>query len=180
MKKVYLLSILILITVVLVISGCSSSGAGKKSSRLGADGQELSEYDLNAQREGRYGEGAIPLAEGEGVFRDVHFAFDSAEIDDVSRQNIEYNMQILQANPDVKVQLEGHCDERGTAEYNLALGSKRARAVQEVLTSYGVAANRVDIISFGEEVPLDSSHTERAWALNRRAHFSAFRGLPKR
>lgn len=167
-----------IICIFALLAGCSSKGAGSKDGSANGLNGALSEQDLNAQREGRFGEGSIPLAEGEGVFRDINFGYDSADIDDVARQNIEYNVQILQANPEVKVQIEGHCDARGTAEYNMALGAKRARAVKDVLISYGISGNRLDTISYGEEVPLDPGQNERAWSANRRAHFSAYRALP--
>ena len=148
----------------------SSSGTGPGS------GYDLSDRDLNAEREGRFADGSIPSAEGEGLFRDVFFDFDSSQISDMARQNIEYNAQILQTNPDVKIQLEGHCDERGTAEYNMALGLRRADSVHSILLSYGIPRSRIETISYGEEVPLDPSTTEDAWAKNRRVHFSPFRG----
>lgn len=159
-----------------LMTGCSWF---KKKGGEGDD-SSLSESDLDAQREGRFGSGAIPSAEGEGVFRDIHFDYDSSSIDDLGRQDIDYNIQVINANPDVKIQLEGHCDERGTAEYNLALGQTRARAVQDILTSYGISSSRLSMISYGEEVPLDPGHTEAAFAKNRRVHFSAFRDTPKR
>src|SRR5690606_18576741 len=93
------------------------------------------------------------------------------------RQSVEYNAQILQDNPDLRVQLEGHCDERGTAEYNLALGARRARAVYDLLLSYGISGSRIETISYGEEVPLDPGQNEEAWSRNRRVHFSAFRDV---
>ncbi|MBX7145467.1 MAG: peptidoglycan-associated lipoprotein Pal [Oligoflexia bacterium] len=156
----------------LLLGGCSALGFGKKDGDGGSGG--LSESDLNAQREGRFGEGSIPTAEGEGIFRDVHFDYDSHAISDMARQDIEYNAQMLQSHSNLRVQLEGHCDERGTAEYNLALGNKRAQAVAQVLASLGVGNSRVETISYGEEVPLDPGHGEAAWSKNRRVHFSAF------
>jgi peptidoglycan-associated lipoprotein len=159
---------------ILSLGACSLFKSGSKDSGSGA----LSDQDLNAQREARFSEGGIPLAEGEGIFRDVNFDYDSSLINDLARQDVEYNVQILKANPDVKVQVEGHCDERGTAEYNMALGARRARAVQEALISLGVSGARLDTISYGSEVPLDPGHNESAWAKNRRAHFSPFRDTP--
>ncbi len=157
-----------------LFTACSSKkDSGKRPDELGLNGG-LSEADLNAQREGRYAGAGIPTAEGEGPFRDIHFGFDSSMIDDVARQNLEHNIQVLQGNPKWNVQLEGHTDERGTAEYNMALGSRRAQAVKEVLLSYGVPASRLETISYGEEVPLDPASNEAAWARNRRVHFSAF------
>lgn len=163
----------LLVISLVLLSGCSMFGKGKKAGD-GSDGQGLSEADLNAQREGRFAGGAIPSAEGEGAFRDIHFDYDSAAISDAARQEIEYNVQVLQANHDVNVQLEGHTDERGTAEYNLALGNKRAHAVMDVLVSFGIPSSRISSISYGEEVPLDANHDESAWARNRRVHFSGF------
>ena len=156
------------------VFACSKSGSGAKG--LGADG--LSEADLAAQREGRFGGGGIPTAEGGGMFRDIAFDYDSSGIDDSARQNIEFNAQVLQQNSGIRIQLEGHCDERGTAEYNLALGNERARAVKSVLQSLGVSASKIETISYGEEVPLDSGHEESAWARNRRVHFSPVQGSP--
>ena len=173
-RVVFRLLLLTLILGVLAVTGCSSKGAGKD----GMDGG-LSDADLNAQREGRYGSGGIPTAEGEGIFRDVHFDYDSSRISDQARSEIEYNVRVLRDNPDVRVQLEGHCDERGTAEYNLALGAERAKSAKGVLISLGIAASRIETISYGEEVPLDPGHSESAWAKNRRVHFSAFRDLPR-
>jgi len=152
------------------LTACSS-----KKGKSPLDPGYLSEQDLDSQLEGRFADGSIPLAEGEGVFRNVHFAFDSSELDDVGRQNTEYNVEILKANPDIQVILEGHCDERGTAEYNMALGEQRARTVGKVLESYGVTPNRIKTISYGEEVPVSEGHDEYAWAQNRRAHFSPHR-----
>ena len=160
---------------------CSFAGCSWFKKK-GADGEDatLSESDLDAQRDGRFGSGSIPSAEGEGIFRDIHFDYDSPAIDDTGRQDIDYNVQIINANADVKIQLEGHCDERGTAEYNLALGQSRARATQEMLISYGVPASKLSTISYGEEVPLEQGHSESAFAKNRRVHFSAFRDTPQR
>lgn len=160
----------------LSFTACSSMGGGSGTGDMNG-GQDLTEYDLNAQREGRFGEGNIPAAEGEGVFRDVHFGYDSSEISDDARQAIEYNVQILKSNPDISITVEGHCDERGTAEYNLALGAERARAVEEILWSYGIPGDRVKTISYGEEVPLDNRGHEDAWSRNRRAHFSGYRDM---
>lgn len=156
----------------LLFAGCSSKGSGGQDGLDGADGT-LSEADLAAQREARFGEGSIPSAEGEGFFRDVRFGYDSAELDSIARQNVDYNAELLRENPGISLTLEGHADERGTAEYNLALGAERARAVKEVLASLGIPSSRIDTVSYGEEVPLDPGKSEEAYAKNRRVHFSA-------
>ena len=166
--------LLLLLSVVLLggLSACSSSSKSGTESEIAGSG--LSESDLNLKREGRFADGSIPLAEGEGLFRDIPFAFDSYKIEDYARQDVEYNVDILKQTGRLRVQLEGHCDERGTAEYNLALGQRRARAVLDMLSSYGITSDRLNTISYGSEIPLDPRHTEEAWAKNRRVHFSAF------
>jgi len=98
----------------------------------------------------------------------IFFAFDSSKIDDNSRETLEANASYLSAHPDVKVKLEGHCDERGTREYNLALGERRAKAAAELLRVLGIDGSRISTVSFGEEKPLVDEHDEAAWAKNRR------------
>jgi peptidoglycan-associated lipoprotein len=105
------------------------------------------------------------------ALRDLNFAFDRYDLTDDARRSLEDLAQALKANPTFGVLIEGHADERGTTEYNLALGQRRAQAAKDYLVSLGIAADRIDTTSFGEERPLDPSHDELAWALNRRAHF---------
>lgn len=99
----------------------------------------------------------------------VYFAFDSSAIDDESRAIIEAHASYLAANPGIKLTLEGHCDERGTREYNLALGERRAQAVEKMMKVLGVAGNRIKTVSYGEEKPLCQEHNESCWRQNRRA-----------
>lgn len=172
MKSFRLFSIVLIIASSLVLSACSTKKNNPKSPLSPG---YLSEQDLNSQLDARYGMGNIPAAEGEGLFRTVNFGYDSSQIDDLARQNIEYNVEILRANPSVNIVLEGHCDERGTAEYNLALGEDRATAVRSVLESYGIAGSRMKTISYGEEIPSDPGHTESAWSKNRRVNFAPFK-----
>lgn len=105
----------------------------------------------------------------------VYFDFDQYVLTAGAKQQLATNAELLRAAPSVKVQIEGHCDERGSDEYNLALGEKRALATKNYLVSLGVAASRMTIISYGEETPLDPAKTEAAWAKNRRAEFKAQR-----
>ncbi|RMD85543.1 MAG: peptidoglycan-associated lipoprotein Pal [Candidatus Dadabacteria bacterium] len=105
-----------------------------------------------------------------GTFEDVHFAFDSAQLDEAAMEVVRRNAELLRANPTSKVEIEGHCDERGTSEYNLALGSRRARAVRDALVGLGISADRLTTVSYGEELPLCKESTEECWAQNRRAH----------
>jgi len=102
---------------------------------------------------------------------DVFFDFDKYTISGEYKQVLVKNAELLLANASRKVRVEGHCDERGTNEYNMALGEKRAKAVVDFLTTYGIGADRISWISYGEEKPFDMGRDESAWAKNRRAHF---------
>jgi peptidoglycan-associated lipoprotein len=104
-------------------------------------------------------------------FAPAFFGLDSAELDDAGRAVVTANAALLRMYPAWAVTVEGHCDERGTTEYNLALGERRAMAVKTYLVSLGIAADRVLTVSYGEEFPFDAGHDEEAWASNRRAHF---------
>lgn len=114
----------------------------------------------------------IPVAGADGPLKDVHFAFDSYELDAAAKATIRANADWMNENASARAQVEGHCDERGTNEYNMALGNKRAQAARDYLGSLGVDAGRLSTVSYGEELPVDPRKTEEAWAKNRRAHFS--------
>lgn len=120
------------------------------------------------------GSGGMGTDLGSGGFGDltinnkVYFEYDSAAVTDESRALIEAHSQYLLNNPGVNVVLEGHGDERGTREYNLALGERRALSVEEIMVAYGVDRSRLQSISYGEERPESLEHNESAWALNRR------------
>ena len=117
--------------------------------------------------------GMDPAAAREAFLNvDVLFSYNSFTLTDDARQILEDKAQWMAQNPEVAVQLEGHCDERGTVAYNLALGERRANAVREYLTALGVRADRITTVSYGEEFPIDPGHGEAAWARNRRAHFA--------
>jgi peptidoglycan-associated lipoprotein len=102
---------------------------------------------------------------------DVRFDYDSAVLLDAARPVLDRTAEWLRQYDTVTLLVEGHCDERGTVEYNLALGERRATAAYNYLVSLGIAASRLKTISYGKEFPLDPGHTEEAWARNRRAHF---------
>jgi peptidoglycan-associated lipoprotein len=106
-----------------------------------------------------------------GALKDVHFEFDRSEISPAAAKILEVNVRWLKANPRQLVLIEGHCDERGTGEYNLALGERRAKTTITSLVSLGVAADRITIISYGEERPACTDKAEACWVQNRRAHF---------
>jgi peptidoglycan-associated lipoprotein len=105
------------------------------------------------------------------LLKDIHFDFDKYDILPEDAQILKENAALLSKYPQVKIQVEGHCDERGTNEYNLALGERRANAAKKYLVSLGISTDRISSISYGEEKPLDTGHDEEAWAKNRRGHF---------
>jgi len=106
------------------------------------------------------------------LLRTVYFDFDKYDLRPDTIATLKTNADWLKAHPQVRIVIEGHCDERGTIEYNLELGDKRARAVMDYLGSLGVPAGTMRKVSYGEERPVDPGHDERAWALNRRAEFT--------
>lgn len=105
------------------------------------------------------------------VNTDVHFDFDRSDIRGDAQPILSRKADYMSANPSIKVTVEGHCDDRGTDAYNMALGERRAEAAKAYLVNMGVAANRLNTISYGEERPVDPAQNEAAWAKNRRAHF---------
>ena len=102
----------------------------------------------------------------------VHFEFDKSQITEEARVVLEGNAEIIKQNPGAIIQIEGHCDERGTNDYNLALGQRRAKATRDYLLNLGVDPSALVTISYGEEQPVDPRHNEEAWAKNRRAQFN--------
>ena len=104
------------------------------------------------------------------VLEDIFFDYDKFNIKKEYRSVLTDNAELLLSNPEIMLLIEGHCDERGTNEYNIALGEKRAKAVLDFYVSYGVGADRLSMVSYGEERPFKRGSTEEAWAKNRRAH----------
>ena len=114
---------------------------------------------------------AIKNAKDRFINEDVLFDFDTATLKPEAQEILKVKAKWLKENPKVKVMIEGHCDERGTADYNIALGDRRANAVKAFLMDLGVASSRMNTISYGEEKPKVKGHDETAWSQNRRAHF---------
>ena len=117
-------------------------------------------------------EDTVPMAAVGNVLKDIQFPFDSSTLTPAAKASLKTSAEWLNANPRRTVIIEGHCDERGTVEYNLVLGEKRARAVYDYLRGLGVDAKRMSTISYGKEFPLDPASNEAAWAKNRRAHLA--------
>jgi peptidoglycan-associated lipoprotein len=107
-----------------------------------------------------------------GLLKDVRFDYDSADLRDADRQALSENAEVLKKFDFIRVTIEGHCDERGTVEYNLALGERRARVAFDYLASLGVPADRMKSVSYGKEIPVCQQSNEECWARNRRDHFA--------
>jgi peptidoglycan-associated lipoprotein len=116
-------------------------------------------------------EEAAKYLEEKGKFDDIRFAYDEYEISPDAQITLQAVAAWLNKNNSAKILIEGHCDDRGTNEYNLALGDRRAKAARDYLVALGIASGRVETISYGEEEPLCSEPNEECWAKNRRAHF---------
>jgi len=115
--------------------------------------------------------GVAVTMEKPSEFSDIHFDFDQSFIREEDKPTLREVADFMKANPSASILIEGHCDERGTAEYNIALGERRAESAKSYLVSLGVKPGDLPTVSFGEEKPLDPGHDEAAWAQNRRAHF---------
>jgi peptidoglycan-associated lipoprotein len=126
---------------------------------------QLSEYDKIKMS-------SIDEIERMGLLDEIHFDFDKSDVRPGDAQILEKNAGVLKKFDYLKITIEGHCDERGTVDYNLALGERRAKAAYDYLVSLGVPIERMKTVSYGKEVPLCQESTEDCWARNRRAHFT--------
>jgi peptidoglycan-associated lipoprotein len=183
---------LLLAVVMLVCYGCASKPAqiGQKSLTAEEQARLNQEESLKRkEREGRISEEELARSRSERErlerekalqekkasvpVSDIYFEYDSHAVQSEDLPKIKEMSEWLKANSGVRIVVEGHCDERGTVEYNLALGQKRAEVVKNHLTKFGIDEKRIRTISFGKEMPADPGHTEDAWAKNRRVHFAA-------
>jgi peptidoglycan-associated lipoprotein len=160
----------VLLVLCLLVALACACGKKRPTPEEGVGGgiadQGLADSSLDRAR------GGLGPAEGD-ILKDVHFAYDSDDLDESARATLDDNLSWLRDNPKPRIEIEGHCDNRGTIEYNLALGARRAKAVQDYLAAQGIAGDRLKTISYGKELPLCHEDTEECWARNRRAHFVA-------
>lgn len=176
-EKNYCVWMVLLAIVLLVsLSGCQYELVKKKKTVTTpederalreAEEKRIFEESLTAKR--------YPGIEGEVLettfLKDIYFAFDQYDLSDEARRILTESAKIALAHPNLKIQIEGHCDERGSSEYNLALGERRAVSAKLYLIRLGVKGGQLSTISYGEEMPANPGHTEEAWAKNRRCHF---------
>ena len=163
-------------------TGCRSNKPGTSSGGYTDTGDSINPYDI----ETTWQEGDFPMdgtarfenltrVTDAGEFTPVYFAYDAYNIPASETAKINYVSEFLALNNGVVLVVEGHCDERGTNEYNLSLGEYRAQAIRDQLIAKGISPTRIQTSSFGEEHPADPGHHEGAWAKNRRAEFAFYR-----
>jgi peptidoglycan-associated lipoprotein len=154
----------------------SKSGAdarGGEGARGGAKEADTGSSSLKDLKEGK-----SPITPASSPLKDVYFDYDRYDLNADARTILRANADWLKGNPNARVEIEGHCDDRGTNEYNLALGAKRAQAAREYLATLGVAAARLSTISYGEEIPVCREQDEGCWKQNRRARFVILQDRP--
>ncbi|MDP8263070.1 MAG: peptidoglycan-associated lipoprotein Pal [Candidatus Ancaeobacter aquaticus] len=158
--KRFILSMCIIGIACFSITGCAKKKVTTDKSAISPEDIPLSEININ-------------FYEPKGVveFQDVHFDYNKSDIRNDSKAILKNIASWMKKNPEKHVMVEGHCDERGSKEYNLALGEYRALAVRRYISNWGVGANKIHTISYGEEYPADRGHDKKAWDKNRRAHF---------
>ena len=147
----------------------ASSDASSSSSGDGSSSSSASDSSSASAGAGSSTSTRTPAEKLTAIGNTVYFAFDSAALDPRAQQTLSRQAAFLKANPSIKITIEGHCDERGTREYNLALGERRASASRDFLLAQGVDAARVRIVSYGKERPVVEGSNEAAWAKNRRS-----------
>lgn len=168
----------LILTVMVTVALLFMTDCGKKPEpEIEPTGDEVPEEQLEAPEETAPPEEPEPVDEQPSeeeismLLRDIHFDYDDSSLRSDAEDVLNANAGVLLDNMWVNVMIEGHCDERGTVEYNLALGERRALSAKTYLVSYGIDESRISVISYGKERPVDPGHTEEAWAKNRRAHF---------
>lgn len=168
-KLLFLAAILALI--VAVGFGCTKKQKGSTTTPDEAQQQEQAAQEQQEQQTKAMKEKALAQAKSTLTDDKVFFEFDKFDLKDQYRDILKKKAEILKKYPQVKVLIEGHCDERGTEEYNLALGERRARAAYDFLVLLGVNASQLEMVSYGEERPAVKGSNEAAWAQNRRCEF---------
>jgi peptidoglycan-associated lipoprotein len=168
-------SVVVVFFLVAVLAGCGGSKSDAALEGLPDRGEtSLGETSLGGTPRGSLDDAQGGRDAGGGPLEDIIFYYDSFELDEPSRATLRRNTTWLEEHPAARVEIEGHCDDRGTIEYNLALGAKRAAAAKSYLVALGIDASRITTISYGEELPLCREATTLCWQRNRRGHFVVF------
>jgi peptidoglycan-associated lipoprotein len=152
-------------------SGTPSASAGAKTTGEGRTGSTSESTAPSSSSLDQLKAGKPPGTSASSPLRDVLFEYDSYDLRGNARDVLRGNADWLKGNPSARIEVEGHCDERGTSEYNLALGAKRSQTAKDYLVSLGISPDRVSTISYGEEIPVCTEPSENCWRQNRRARF---------
>jgi peptidoglycan-associated lipoprotein len=164
-------SLTVVIAAMLLTVSCASKKPAPDANAAAGSGAEGGKMDANiASQDLSYDSTGSDSGKITGL-RTVHFDYDSSTLTSETRRHLAENAEWIKSNSKVTVQIEGHCDSRGSVEYNLALGERRAKAVKNYMGSLGIDSKRMTIISYGEEKPLTQGDSEEAYAKNRRANF---------
>ena len=152
-------------------SATPSASAGAKTAGEGRSGSTSESSAPASSSLDQLKAGKPPVTSASSPLRDVLFEYDSYDLRGNARDVLRGNADWLKSNPSARIEVEGHCDERGTSEYNLALGAKRSQTAKDYLVSLGVSPDRISTISYGEEIPVCTESSENCWRQNRRARF---------
>ena len=155
------------------LSQAGQSGSKKQAASAVRQAQTQSQSSLDALRRGEK-----PTTAAGSALKEIYFDFDRYDLSGDARTTLKTAGDWLRSNPSVRVEIEGHSDERGTSDYNLALGAKRAQAAKDYLVSLGVAVGRLSTVSYGEEIPVCREHNDGCWSKNRRDRFVALAAKP--
>ncbi len=178
MNKILALSVAVLI----MLAGCSQKATTKPDTQENLASKQVQKPDADGQKKTEKmpampvesidspNDASANATVKDNMFADILFDFNRYDIKDAYKATLRKVADYMLKEPETRVSIEGHCDERGTNEYNLALGERRAKAVKEYLSSMAVASKKIDTISYGEERPLCKESIEECWAKNRRAH----------
>jgi peptidoglycan-associated lipoprotein len=163
-----------LVIVAIAISGCSSKKKTDEGAGLGTT-TGMNDQNMNpggGSSLGKYQNGTLGANGENGPLSDIHFGYNEATIQPQDNSILKSNADWLSAHNGTRVQIEGHCDDRGSEEYNIALGARRAQAAKDYLATLGISGDRMSTISYGKELPVCTEATDDCWAQNRRDHFA--------
>lgn len=167
---------IIVLSLVLFMAGCAKKGVEQVEEVTPPPSQETAAPGMDMTMPGTEQvevteQAAMDAEIANFQDKDIYYDFDKFNLTPDARKILAEKASFLNVHPEIKIKVEGHCDERGTREYNLALGERRAKAAMDYLIFLGINPMRISTISYGEERPLDPGHNEEAWTKNRRAHF---------
>jgi peptidoglycan-associated lipoprotein len=162
-----------LVIVSLALGGCSSKKKANEGQGLNpAPGSGMGVGGIPGGGGSQYQHGSMGGNGTGGPLGDIHFGYNEATIQPQDNEVLKSNAEWLSAHASARVQIEGHCDDRGSEEYNIALGARRAQAAKDYLTTLGISGDRMSTISYGKELPVCTEQTDDCWAQNRRDHFA--------